>query len=296
MWCPCGDQGNVVGYTNDNSGVIILDDAKQSDQSSSGAPKPSEPSSTSMSQATMPSTSAACSLAKLTPTDAQLSAKDKHSLSLLHGAQQQHVYAGQVPGALTVSCDNHGGQQQSALLSQQLQPGDLTHGSMPSTKVPGTTARCNPASSSDLVDLTLDDSDALPTHQPKSKRLRYQQYGASQLAQTSAKPTAEPVCTLDQAEATSALWSCSVCTLLNEDLSLQCSACGTVRPAGDRQGHLNSSHPVAHAQTNPQVMPRGDAWECNFCSLVNAVGSSHCSACAQWRYSYGAPHASRPTV
>lgn len=285
MWCPCGDNTNIVGYTNDDSGVIILDDAKQSNQSGSGAAKPfGPPSSTSMSQETKPSTSAACSSADPIRKDAQLSAEDKHSVRLSHNAQ--HVHARQVPGALTVSCDNHGGQSPSALLSQQLKPGDLTHGSKPSTKVPATVARCNPASSSDLVDLTLDESDSLPSHQPKSKRLRYQQHGPSQLAQTSAKPASEPVCSLNQAEATSALWTCSVCTLLNEDLSLQCSACGTVRPAGFRQGHLNT-------QSIPKV---GDAWECNFCSLMNAVGSSHCSACAQWRYSYGAPHASRPTI
>lgn len=300
VWCPCGDNATIVGYTNDDSGVIILDDAKQSHQSSSGAQKPSQPSCTSNSQSTVPSTSAACSSANLSPTDAQLLAMDKHSVSLLRGAHQQHVHIRQAAGAMTVSCDNCGGQPLSALLSQQLQPGGLTHGSKPSTKVPGATARCNPASSNDLVDLTLDDSDSLPTHQPKSKRLRYQQHGASQLAQTSASlhetPTSEHVCSHDQAGASLALWPCSVCTLLNEDLSLQCSACGTVRPAGFRHGGPSTCHSGAHAQANSQVMPGGDAWQCKFCSLMNAVGSSHCSACAQWQYSYGAPHASRPTM
>lgn len=294
VWCPCGDHGTNISYTNDDGGVIILDDAKQSGQRSSGAPTAPRPSSTSMTQAAMPS--AASSSGHQKSRDADLSAEDRHSVSLLRGAQEQHVCQGAVACSRTVAHNTCGEQQWSVPLSQQLHSAVL-EGSMPSTKMPSAEAKRNPASSNGLVDLTLDDSDLLPAHEPKSKRLRHQQHGTSQPPSIFVNPTTErDTCTLDTASA-SAQWPCSVCTLLNDDLSLQCNACGTARPAVFRLSHLSTCHPVTRAQSQPHVsIPNGNAWECKFCSLMNAVTSSHCSACAQWRYSYGVPYASRPTV
>ena len=295
-WCPCGDHGTSIGYTNDNGGVIILDDAKQSGQRSSGALTASQSSSTSTAQAPMPSTSAASSVVNQKSREADLSAKDRSSVSLLHGAQEQHVHQRHLAGSRIIAHTTYGEKPGLAPLSQQLQPNGLET-SMTSTKVPSTIAECNLASSSDLVDLTLDDSDLLPACEPKSKRLRHQQHGISQLPQISSNLTSEHFCPLDHTASASPPWPCCVCTLLNEDLSLQCSACGTLRPAGLRLSQGNTCYPVTHAHSKPQVtLPDCNAWECKFCSLTNAVASSHCSACAQWRYSYGAPHASKPTV
>lgn len=37
-------------------------------------------------------------------------------------------------------------------------------------------------------------------------------------------------------------------------------------------------------------------WCCRFCTLQNVAADAHCCACGQWRFSSGAPTASRPTV
>lgn len=295
VWCPCGEHGTSLGYTNDEGRVIVLEDARQPGLRSSGASTSSQPSRTSTTQVPMPSTSAASSLQNQASRDPALSAAHRKSVNLLHGAQEQHVHQEHVPGSRTVAHNKYRGQQQSASLSQQLQPA-ASRGSMPGTNMPSATAKCRAASSSDLVDLTMDDPDLLPANKPVSKRLRHQQHGTSQPPQTYANPTSEHVCTIDSASA-SAQWPCSMCTLLNEDLSLQCSACGTIRPAGFRLSQLSTCHPSTHAQSKLDIsLPDGNAWECKFCSLMNAVAATHCSACAQWRYSYGTPHASRPTV
>lgn len=38
------------------------------------------------------------------------------------------------------------------------------------------------------------------------------------------------------------------------------------------------------------------SWCCRFCTLHNAAAYANCGACGQWRFSSGAPTASRPTV
>lgn len=265
-----------------------MDEAKQSHQRNSGVPKASQLSRITTTQAPRHSNIAASSSANLEPTNLHLLAADENDTSLLHGGQQQQVLQGNLAARRVMLRDSNEKQQQSARLNQQL-PHCVVGGIASSSK-----ARGNPASSSDLVDLTLDDSEILPVHEPKSKRLRHQEQGTSQLSQPFMDPASRHVTVLTGTVSASAQWTCSVCTLLNEDLSLQCCACGTVRPAGFQIRHLASCHSVTHSQPVPSV--DGNAWKCKFCSLLSATASSRCSACGHWRYSYGAPHASRPTV
>uniref|UniRef100_A0ACD5Y1F3 Uncharacterized protein n=1 Tax=Avena sativa TaxID=4498 RepID=A0ACD5Y1F3_AVESA len=67
----------------------------------------------------------------------------------------------------------------------------------------------------------------------------------------------------------SSLWECSACTLLNQPLAPICEVCGTAKPK------------IAKAKYT--------TWSCKFCTLENIVELEKCSACDQWRYSYGAP-------
>ncbi|CAM0913191.1 unnamed protein product [Alopecurus aequalis] len=67
----------------------------------------------------------------------------------------------------------------------------------------------------------------------------------------------------------SSLWECSACTLLNQPLAPICEVCGTAKPK------------IAKAKYS--------TWSCKFCTLENGVELEKCSACDQWRYSYGAP-------
>lgn len=62
-----------------------------------------------------------------------------------------------------------------------------------------------------------------------------------------------------------------------QPLALACGACNTVREALP----VESSTPAAKT------------WTCKFCTLENLVLVDNCEACGQWRYSYGAPAASR---
>ena len=285
VWCPCGDHGTGIGYTNDNGGVIILDTAKQSDQQGSGGGKPSHPSSDTSTEATRLCNTGASSSANVLSIDVHLPAAGGDSTSWLEKNLQQLAHqrdraAGGVP-----SLDSHGKQQHPKVRQkQQLQDCDV-EGS-----VAQTTGGWEPSTgSSDLVDLTLDDANVSPAHEPKSKRLRHQQDGAPH--------PSDHVSVFYHAASADRQWPCSVCTLLNQDLTLQCCACGTIRPAGLHCSKLSNGH----SDNQPQPESRASSsscntWSCKFCSLANAAASSHCTACTQWRYSYGAPHASRPTI
>ncbi|KAL3146079.1 hypothetical protein ABBQ38_015428 [Trebouxia sp. C0009 RCD-2024] len=160
VWCPCGDHGTGIGYTNDNGGVIILDNAssqmEKTDQRGSGCGKAPQSSSDTSVQANMPcDTTASSSAANGSSRDAQLLAAGSHNRSLLHSSQQQHLHQGDRTAGEVASLASHNMQEQ------------------PMARVARTTAGWEPgSSSSDLVDLTLDDADALPTHRPKSKRQR----------------------------------------------------------------------------------------------------------------------------
>lgn len=67
----------------------------------------------------------------------------------------------------------------------------------------------------------------------------------------------------------SSMWECSACTLLNQPLATICEVCGTVKPK------------IAKAKYA--------CWSCKFCTLENYTKLDKCSACDQWRYSYGPP-------
>lgn len=67
----------------------------------------------------------------------------------------------------------------------------------------------------------------------------------------------------------SSMWECSACTLLNQPLAPICEVCGTAKPK------------IAKAKYA--------SWSCKFCTLENCTKLDKCSACDQWRYSYGPP-------
>ncbi|XP_038685988.1 DNA-dependent metalloprotease WSS1 isoform X1 [Tripterygium wilfordii] len=69
------------------------------------------------------------------------------------------------------------------------------------------------------------------------------------------------------------MWQCAACTLLNPALAPICELCGTQKPK--------------------EFSMKYKTWSCKFCTLENNVKLDKCSACDQWRYSYGAPISTR---
>lgn len=67
----------------------------------------------------------------------------------------------------------------------------------------------------------------------------------------------------------SGMWECTMCTLLNKSLAPICELCGAQQPK--------------------DVSTKYNTWSCKFCTLENNVKLDKCSACDQWRYSYGQP-------
>lgn len=95
-------------------------------------------------------------------------------------------------------------------------------------------------------------------------------------------------------------WSCHTCTLRNDMLTLQCTACGTAQPAGfclPKMPVPSACAPCVN-QEGAQTSKHTDAgsWTCKFCTVANGAETSHCCMCQTWRYSYGVPHASRPML
>lgn len=71
-----------------------------------------------------------------------------------------------------------------------------------------------------------------------------------------------------------ATWECGTCTLLNPSLAPICKLCSTEKPK--------------------DASTKYKTWSCKFCTLNNSVKLDKCSACNQWRYSYGPPVSTRP--
>mmetsp|Transcript_3432 Transcript_3432/g.6785 ORF Transcript_3432/g.6785 Transcript_3432/m.6785 type:complete len:470 (+) Transcript_3432:359-1768(+) len=76
-------------------------------------------------------------------------------------------------------------------------------------------------------------------------------------------------------------WACGLCTLLNGETSQQCAACESPREL--RTGTRTKSS-------------TSRTWQCKFCNVQNDSPASHCAGCTQWRYSFGPPMVSRPTL
>lgn len=85
-------------------------------------------------------------------------------------------------------------------------------------------------------------------------------------------------------------WTCGFCTFAsNPAWAVQCMVCGTPQEGiASKPVHLAAQH--VHG---PQSF---NGWTCKSCTLVNSPEATHCSVCDSWRYSYGVPHASRPTL
>ncbi|XP_012071035.1 DNA-dependent metalloprotease WSS1 isoform X3 [Jatropha curcas] len=66
-----------------------------------------------------------------------------------------------------------------------------------------------------------------------------------------------------------AMWECRACTLLNPPLAPVCELCCTEKPK--------------------DASTKYKTWSCKFCTLENSIKLEKCSACSQWRYSYGPP-------
>lgn len=66
-------------------------------------------------------------------------------------------------------------------------------------------------------------------------------------------------------------WQCNACTLINKPLALACEVCQTPRSK----------------EVGSRSRPRN--WACKFCTLANTSETERCSACGEWRYSYGPP-------
>ncbi|KAG0467993.1 hypothetical protein HPP92_017321 [Vanilla planifolia] len=69
------------------------------------------------------------------------------------------------------------------------------------------------------------------------------------------------------------MWECKMCTLLNKQFALMCEVCGAQKPK-DKVSNMKT-------------------WSCKFCTMENSINLDKCSACDQWRYSYGSPVSTR---
>ena len=85
-------------------------------------------------------------------------------------------------------------------------------------------------------------------------------------------------------------WTCGFCTYaMNPAWAVQCMVCRTLQEGtASKPVHLHAQH--VHG---PQLC---NGWTCKSCTVVNSPEATHCSVCDTWRYSYGVPHASRPTL
>lgn len=58
-----------------------------------------------------------------------------------------------------------------------------------------------------------------------------------------------------------------------QPIALICEVCGTMKDKGSGT--------------------KSKSWTCKFCTLDNGIEADRCSACGEWRYSYGPPTSTR---
>lgn len=306
MWCPC-DHGTDIGYNSDDD-VIVLEESQHPQQAPSTSQAQTVPNASSFRR-------------KKQTADAVSKQQHENNADAVQAVKRQQGCGLLQPGAKSTVSHQHGdlqmkssGQSVSAETqapqahTQRLQPQQQQQQQEGSTQQQAvrrnsrnTHAASSPvvkgADNNELVDLTLNEDD----HEPVLKRVRGHKPKAGSTEAQQCKAAGRTICSQD-AQDHSVLathWACSICTLLNADLSLQCAACGQTRPAGFEMAE--SSH--HHCQMNANLAEPakaatdiGSSWSCRFCSALNSHQATHCCACDQWQYSYGVPHASRPTV
>ena len=333
VWCPC-DHGTDIGYNTDDD-VIILDGPQQAGQTpatqqaqtatrSGSSHAKQQPKATVMQQDSMSNAADTVrhshGAAVLQPSSARIGhARPEANCAAgraYAGAEkiqdrQTALGLGRSPLELVSLAKQQ--QQQQPLNDQQrlrADPACTSCSSMPTKQL-----LCD----SDLVDLTADDVDVTSAQGPTSKRMR--------LLQSESNGSPAQLCSMtDTGRGTGSLqdsshlqtdsacnmpanqWACETCTLLNAESSLQCSVCGQVRPAQFWPAQLENvdtcepQHQLPKTKVqdlkNAKVPSETGAgkWTCKFCSLLNASAQTNCCVCGQWRYSFGVPHASRPTL
>ncbi|XP_022099572.1 calpain-15-like isoform X2 [Acanthaster planci] len=67
-------------------------------------------------------------------------------------------------------------------------------------------------------------------------------------------------------------WTCPKCTLVNDDVSVKCKACGEPKEM-----------PTRAEQTLSQFIPRENEWACPQCTFANPQILKSCSICGTWR-------------
>ena len=228
VWCPCGDHGTGIGFSNNDGGVVILEDAQQSEQTS-GIQAPFKPSSCSINvddndndkHSMVPS----CKIASTVAPLANQTQLGSDSSSASKTSQQRRQLGRQPTGnSLALPMSGKDWQQPQPVPARQQQA--VSDGA-------GSNIHQRQCSSPELVDLTLNSDEWKAFQDPRSKRLKRQQHNGShptQMPTVNAVSVAvghqqQPACSAPQ-------WTCSVCTLLNESMVLQCSACDAIRPAG----------------------------------------------------------------
>ena len=269
VWCPC-DQGTGIGY-NDDDDVIIVEDSQHV----------GETPATQQAQV-VKCAGIHSNTAHLLPSEIK-----QQECARTDGQQASAQPAGVKQAAKPLSLASEGMQQEEQL-QREVQSLNESR-----------TMRLQNAEA--VVDLTDDQS---AQQQPDAKRTRVDVLNIPNKHEADCQMTSynqqEQQHCLDTHDGgvSASEWACDACTLLNANLTMQCAACGQARPADAKaRKHVPE-------QTLPQSCSVGartqdytsSNWSCKFCSLVNVSNSTHCSACAQWRYSHGMPHASRPTV
>uniref|UniRef100_A0A7N0U2Y2 Uncharacterized protein n=1 Tax=Kalanchoe fedtschenkoi TaxID=63787 RepID=A0A7N0U2Y2_KALFE len=94
-------------------------------------------------------------------------------------------------------------------------------------------------------------------------------YTGTKVNKSATAPTCCPTTSQGKEATRFSLWECGLCTFLNPPLALVCKICLAEKPR--------------------DVIMKYKTWACKLCTLENSVDFEKCSACEQWRYSYGPP-------